>query len=133
MTYELARQLKDAGFPQKDEGNFYCGGHTWYHDNEEGEYEECPAKNDVQREEYCESQGMTMEFAIYIPTLSELIEACTNLTCLKKTVPERGSLRPRWIAEAWPYLMDAQTTQVQSIGDTPEEAVARLWLALNKK
>lgn len=62
--------------------------------------------------------------------LSTLIDLTSGLTTLRKTAPERGSLNPRWIAEGWPFLMSATTHQTQAIGSTPEEAVARLWLAL---
>lgn len=48
MTYELAKKLKEAGFPQDGKG-------MWYADNPNGEGD-----------------------AVYSPTLSELIEACEN-------------------------------------------------------
>ena len=51
MTYELARQLNDAGFPQSDER--IC----------KGEY--------LKDEYYLEPD-------VYAPTLSELIEACAD-------------------------------------------------------
>ncbi len=129
MDYNLAKELKDAGFPQREVGNYYCGGHIWYVNNiSEGKYEECPAKNDVQNEEYCESQSMTMEFSIYIPTLSELIEACgDDFQGIELLIKERGddiSDERGW----W-----AQSKNHGRLGLTPEEAVAELWIALNTK
>lgn len=116
MDYELAKELKEAGFPQENSDYSYRDSTKFGRGVE------------IQQED-----SATGEFLCSIPDLSELIEACNNMTALTKTAPERGLMRARWIAEAWPYLMDVQTEQVQSIGKTPEEAVAKLWLALNKK
>jgi hypothetical protein len=63
----------------------------------------------------------------YAPTLSELIEACGE---------DFGSLHPlhkagkisSWAAQVY----DLKGIREQR-GSTPEEAVARLWLALNPK
>ena len=98
MNYKLAKELKDAGFPQKGRG--------WHIDplghltNQVGEPR--------------------------IPTLSELIEACgEDFGELRRTAPKRGSVKMRWFAG---NLLD-----ICGLGKTPEEAVARLWLALKKK
>lgn len=118
IKYELAKKLKDADFPQGCLP-IYCDCCKKAQYNDEG-IDMCD----------CELNKCTQS---YIPTLSELIDACVNLTEIRKTAPNRGSLKARWIAEAWPYLMDSTTQQVIRIGDTPEEAVANLWLDLNKK
>lgn len=58
------------------------------------------------------------------PTLSELIEACGG--------DFGGMSRSKngaWIA----YSIQASTLEDSVDGDTPDEAVARLWLALNNK
>ena len=110
MKYELAKELKDNGFPQTGYSS------KW-------------ATPDAPTPELM-SEAIAQQ--MYAPTLSELIEACNNLTEIKKIAPKRGSLKPRWIAKAYPHLLDVHTEQVQVVGDTPEEAVARLWLALNK-
>lgn len=52
MTYELAKQLKEAGYPQKDMRCSYCKEH---------EYENCTQCEDA---------------VDAFPTLSELIEVC---------------------------------------------------------
>jgi hypothetical protein len=67
---------------------------------------------------------------VYEPKLSELIKACGedfgNLA-LKDYRPEAHS---QWIAEpAYKISMDFDV----GAGFTPEDAVARLWLHLNKK
>jgi len=58
--------------------------------------------------------------------LSELIEACGDVTLDKKRdAPCEGE-------EVDTFTYDAYTDKMSFISDTPEEAVARLWLALNK-
>ena len=65
----------------------------------------------------------------YVPTLEELIEACP-----KRIVNHQFALRhygnSRWIAG---HVLYEDWTQAQGTGKTLAEAVARLWLALNKK
>lgn len=101
MTYELAKELKEAGFPQKirlETGN------GWFHDDKLG--------------------------PIAFPTLSELIEACgeefSGLT--RDASPLTVQLSSwRWMAH---HVSDPN---IDGTGETAEEAIARLWLALNKK
>jgi len=52
MNYELAKKLKDAGFPQSGDGNYLIGNI----ETDEG--------------------GIITTNSVYIPTLEELIEAC---------------------------------------------------------
>lgn len=84
MNYELAKELKDAGYPQDGRK---------YPDTAE------------------ERDGVLVEF----PLLSELIEA------VKEYI---HSIEFRF--DFWEVNNEYQ-------GSTPEEAVARLWLSLNKK
>jgi hypothetical protein len=86
MKYELAKELKDAGFP----GIVLCDCHE-------------PSK------------------VLDAPTLSELIEACGERFFSLQTSGKGG---PGWYSIA--------TGMVTAEGTTPEEAVARLWLALNQ-
>lgn len=100
MTYELAKQLKDAGFPQAKK----LGG---------------------------QFLGESMEVLVYSPPLSELIEACG-----KKLGSLYRSATGDWMAHtdmAWHKDFGLREKSMFERGDTPEEAVARLWLALNKK
>jgi hypothetical protein len=61
----------------------------------------------------------------YVPTLEELIEACgENFAWLHQSVKSK-----KWAAQDFIYDEDSHGGQ----GSTPTEAVARLWLALNKK
>lgn len=107
MNYELAKKLKDAGFPfRKLEGNL--------------------------------DEGISMKYGIdfvtfdgaetiYIePILSELIEACGNsLRSINKTV--NGVM---WFCNENTIV---ERQYQKDVYITPEEAVATLWLELNKK
>lgn len=93
MDYSLAKQLKDAGFPQRENGVIY------EHYVKEPESEE----------------------KIYSPTLSELIEACGD---------KFMGLHHYADTKTWLAVSD-ENTYVNA--PTPEEAVAKLWLELNKK
>ena len=73
----------------------------------------------------------TLREEIY-PTLSELIEACGDSIMgiyFKADNPEGrvSAWTRRWLTD------DQLDKDVERYGHTPEEAVARLWLALNKK
>ncbi len=110
MKYELAKELKDAGFPQ-------------WRDNENCDDSWLCCIHRPKDEERDES-------AVFIPTLSELIEAC---------VPQFRRLELQavhienevWYAGAGSWS-DAFGYEFAGRGSTASEAVARLWLALNK-
>jgi len=109
MNSELAKQLKDAGFPQK--------GLDWYYTKRDG-WEEFANRRNYEpdfRYEIC-----------FVPTLSELIEAFHSFAKLEHT----GRGENEWVAEAW---NDAWNKKYKCIGKIPEEAVAKLWLKLNRK
>lgn len=106
ITYELAKQLKDAGFPKKIEEYTICDKCNY----------PCPP---ISNHGY--------------PTLSELIEECRKSKdnidfCLRDFSTGDNS---EWICGNYmPYEHDWIE---YSTGSTPEEAVAKLWLELNKK
>jgi len=113
MNYKLAKQLKDAGFSQKDH------------------YDE----NDNLVQFYNNGEFVS------IPTLSELIEACRQLTINDLVIWEANG---NWFAgikempkKEYTVLSDTHTMEVPyekyKIGETPQEALAKLWLKLNKK
>lgn len=103
MNYELAKQLKDAGFPQNPANRQV---HTAICGNFDKPDPECRSEN----------RGVA-------PTLEELIEATPVVTLAHF---QRDEL-DYWWADA---LLDAGL--VEGKGSTPTEAVANLWLALNK-
>jgi hypothetical protein len=98
MDYELAKQLKEAGFPQR-----------------EVRFKGTEAIRDMLGPDE--------------PTLDELIEACGKE--LKGKENFRFTLRyeTTWVASYTWYEEDELSCE----GSTPEEAVTKLWLALNKK
>jgi hypothetical protein len=94
MIYELAKELYDAGFPQGGKGSWTF-----------------PPDKLVTRH----------ADRVYIPTLSELIEASGDAFYSLE-----NHLQKTWIAH-FRYRASGMS------GSSPEEAVARLWLALSKK
>ena len=117
MTYEIAKQLKDAGFPQhwNSRGlghNFICKDNKTY----------CtyPSKNRA-----------------YVPDLSSLIIMCGE--GFGELVRSNNYItKPMWLAYPSKGALNKSDNDcvldccVYEIGSTPKEAVAELWLALNK-
>jgi hypothetical protein len=118
MTYELAKKLKDAGFPQELERRIH------YREN----CEECMNGN----YEKPMSLELLDELDIAIPTLSELIEACGN-KFRRLTLHSKNKKHPNLIWQASPNQHNSLNWKQGVRGDTPEEAVAELWLKFNKK
>lgn len=108
MTYELAKQLKDAGFPEPERVVIN--------------------QNNSKLSSKLEPLGEYKPF-IHQPTLSELIEACGDkFDSLYRYVESEGER----------YVWGAHKVGATGADDiieekTPEAAVAKLWLALNTK
>ncbi len=109
ITHELAKKLKDAGFPQSGMSN------TWA----------------------CEKEGLHQgresEDDVYVPTLSELIEACGDKVIVWKW---RGRCYATTYNEEKDHVDDHcldSTWWNSTDGETYETAVANLLLALNTK
>ena len=103
MNYELAKRLKQAGFPQLGENYFRC---------------ECREATGDETECHCGEQ----QYA-YVPTLEELIsEIGGDFYYLTKIITREGNL---WEA----FQMNGTSGGRE---DTPLEAVARLFITLNK-
>lgn len=105
MNYELAKKLKNAGFPQGKE--------------EHCTYQACP----------CHSRKKCNECSncwwIKLPTLEELIDACGER--FVKLEQHEGNINN------FGYLAFGKGIETPLYGKTPSEAVANLWLALQKK
>ena len=125
MNYELAKELKEAGFKHNWTGN---GGEV-----------KCFYEVGQQiRSGYVAEEFVPPE-AIPCPTLSELIEACGEefLGLFKMNHPNdigkwgvmRAGVPVKKVVEKNGNTLLA----AQFESSTPEEAVARLWLALNEK
>ncbi len=144
MDYALAKKLKDAGFPQREDfilnnevidlkgvSHSEIGFHCIYDSScgEELEYLKKTPVKDWQgkgratvyfAKEYLESEEGKY-LTVYKPTLSELIEACGDrFNCLERMIG------------CWIAIYDGDAAYFIGEGITPEEAVAHLWLELNK-
>lgn len=109
MNYELAKKLKEAGFPQS------------------GQWGDITDVNN-------RVVGFVNKTATHVvPTLSELIESCgTNFDTLTLSTKQTGyaQVSDWWYATA---KCDKDAIPPMAEGETPEEAVANLWLALQHK
>lgn len=126
MNYKLAKKLKDAGFPQ----NRYRDGALVYVEGKEDW--KFPMR--MFTPSYRGFQMIDFERGlIVIPTLSELIDTCGGYICLIK---EAGY----WMAyySDKPFQSVNNTTSIDLFmedageGNTPQEAVANLWLELKE-
>lgn len=110
MDYELAKRLKDAGFPQDK-----C---EWYFAEKKGD------GNFVRKEK--RKGVLYRSTAVACPTLGELIEACgTAFTGI--TVEEGAGVWPYWKACG---ERNGDKYEV-SKASAPEIAMAHLWMLIN--
>lgn len=119
MKYELAKELKDAGFPQND----YLGSRFI-------------TELDQVWQRGADTQPQVS--SAYIPTLEEVIDACGvsfDKLFYRPTGTNMEDGKGSWYAvRSYPDgFPDTQIRVPQSRGATPTEAVANLWLALNAK
>ena len=137
MTPELAKKLHDNGFP-----NLAVYAHSFNHEPNDNPHKggwnvkaTCKFCGEVR--EYASSSTLSTTYfegcpviSNYIfPTLSELIEACGDEIRLQSYWSENDLM---WQADN-SYNFYVKENQVAEVGSTPEEAVANLWLELNKK
>ena len=124
MTYELAKELKDAGFPQEPSGEV----NELFGDTRHSEYilwkdDACSPTVIAGTEDY--KKGIERgDNLVKLPTLSELIEACG----------ERFGSVTRSPRGTW-YATRVDVSVELVVGDeygNPKEAVAKFWLALKK-
>jgi hypothetical protein len=98
MDNSLAKELKDAGFPQNGKS---CDTHSDIHDQ------------------------------FVHPTLSELIEACPKQMGSATFVLGSANQGQAWVACYFDFRAN-RGAELNETGQTPDEAVARLWLALHR-
>lgn len=129
LDYELCKQLKNVGFPNTE--TYLCCKDCGALEKRYKNLEEYWSANNTTGGEYtgCQNCGWNGPVQVDVRediTLSELIEACgdkfESLTQFYIASPER--LTTYWFAKL---------DNIEQRGTTPEEAVARLWLALNEK
>ena len=123
MDYKLAKELKDAGFPQEPNGQV----DEVFGDTRHSEYilwkeDACSPTVIAGTDDY--KNGIRRgDNLVKRPTLSELIEACGD-EFKKMWRHSDGS----WSAFSGTR---SQKNILKSSGATPEIAVAKLWLALH--
>lgn len=144
ISYELAKKLKDAGCDQKVSEFYYRRG---YHTSEAfdngvslGKKGEFSLNFRIEHNPYPRYRTADVKWneadlakldqeEVAAPSLSELIEACGHeFNHLKKVHGD-------WKWEAYYNGEDVRDDNHYFFGNgsTPEEAVANLWLELNKK
>lgn len=112
ISYELAKKLNDAGFSQIGVDAM---------SNELDTFIEPDGK-------LCRRWNIVFGPAYYIPTLPQLIEACgERFGSLEKEPWNYNTDKP---IKGW-YCLDKENLNGAQ-GSNPEEAAAKLWLALNK-
>ncbi len=116
LTYDLAKKLKDAGFPfRRIKGGESYGSNAPQAEDKKGDLYGYLDFNPEGKTEIGEQH-------FFVPSLSELIEACG-----------KGLLQLVRNSSGWTaYPTDLSKTLAQS-ASTPDQAVALLWFALNKK
>lgn len=118
MTYELAKKLKDAGFVQGMGNYFLKAPHEIKHTKDP--YREFHI-SEPQGYENLLIAGYDM---VYAPTLKKLIEECGD--DFEALTMEHSHAGNQWNAMEFHGNKHGQ-------GNTPEGAVAMLWIELNKK
>lgn len=117
ITYELAKKLKDAGFVATLKfGNYYY--------DKNGEFKNWAFPED--REPSYEQGDWC------IPTLPELIEACGDKISLHHDGTMWSAGKIGEIIDNGLLFWNVRFSRAV-LSETPEEAVANLWLELNKK
>lgn len=115
MTYETAKKLKDAGYPQ-DGANLYA---VRYHLTDNGNMEYLMGGLALRNTPYDEGK------MVMVPDLSSLIRSCGDalVSINRESLPLRFG--------GW-YCHSDIGHATRAGDSTPEEAVADLWINLNK-
>lgn len=124
MDYTLAKRLKDAGFPQKFKGSYWVEHNGKLAVKANGQEHYKPRVWTLVPFVKGAIKGLERTYDnAYCPTLSELIEACGS---------KFRDLCYRSDEETWFCNRDDIWNSQYPDCETPEEAVAKLWLALHK-
>ena len=118
MDYKLAKQLKEAGFPQFNSEYAYAKVAT--HQDKLGKWQ-----YKIQKVQHTFQAGI--EF-VACPTLSELIDAVGDNFRLQNSKPGLWQADTCGDFNKWD-----DKKHILGTGKTPEEAVAKLYIALNEK
>ena len=121
MDYNLAKELRDSGFKQ-DRNGFMLIPHP-------KPFSTCSRTTKSFYDGVVpESEQNIYGKDLYEPSLSELIEACGDDFCFTLEI---NLFDKKWYAYDWDH--QGHNYFYKGEGSTPSEAVARLWLAINKK
>jgi hypothetical protein len=116
MKRELAKELKAAGFPI----GTYRLGHKFYPPEHGGGWTDAARRHGVTITQYdLDERIADIREGLYCPDLSDLFGACGP------HFARLWTLTALWMAES---VNPAHT----AIGDSPDEAVGKLWLALQQ-
>lgn len=120
MTYERAKKLKEEGFPQ------HLRQYPRYYEDNELNMPTVRRQLMVENPAIELSDEYTQNATVYIPTLSELIAACGDeFGTLGRAKNTQGEI-------SWGATMRSKQYESMYWGNSPQEAVANLWLALQK-
>lgn len=124
MNYELAKKLKDAGFPQGESLDAVLVQGTAMAYLRESKPDDELLERYQDALEKLKALYEDDEEYVYVPSLSELINACEK-DFITLTRLDGGT----WMARGGNANFPEGSCYQE--GSTPEEAVANLWLALN--
>lgn len=122
ITYELVKQLKEVGFPQRL--GKYLG--------EKGTYHYGSIPEDLAYEQ--DQEDIKQLRLAYVPDLSELIDACGeefDELSFEKICRGEDSYEDDWHCVGFKEKVIENNGYINTYGKTPEEAVAKLYIALN--
>jgi len=116
MTRDLARQLKNAGFPI----GAYRAGHVFYPPGQGGEWSERSRHHGVTiTPNDLDAHIQDIRDGYYCPDVADLIDAC-------------GERFARLWVSTSTWTAESKDPPHSALGDSAEDAMAKLWLALNK-
>lgn len=120
MNYELAKKLKGAGFPFGWQTVVSCDGGV-----------QCSSKKCLGKhsEPYLNEEQRKRALTENTPTLEELIEACGKSFLVLRNGLAEASVPAVWVAGG---RRAVHTEYIDTIGSTPLEAVAKLWIKLQE-
>lgn len=109
VNLELSKKLKELGVKQESLYK-YCGGHTWYYDDQEnGRFEECSYDGILGDDEYCAFAELTCEFFVSAFTVAELAQYLPARIQFKKKVKKN----PDWSID---FIPDEELEELKHAG-----------------
>jgi hypothetical protein len=116
MTRDLARQLKNAGFPI----GAYRVGHVFYPPEQGGEWSERSRHHGVTITPHdLDAHMQDIRDGYYCPDVADLIDACG--TCFARL----------WVSTSI-WTAESNDPPGCALGNSAEEALAKLWLTLHR-